>query len=388
MTAVLNYPTHVRRSKSECVAAVTEVASQAVRLEGIVKRYGNCVAVDGVSLNVSEGEFVSLLGPSGSGKTTTLMMIAGHETPDAGKILIGGRDLTALPAYKRNIGMVFQNYALFPHLDVFHNVAFPLRMRGVEKETIAREVGRALELVRLADFANRIPSQLSGGQCQRVALARALSFRPGTLLMDEPLSALDKNLREELQLELKTLQNRLGITTMYVTHDQSEAMTLSDRIAVFNRGKLIQVGTPSELYERPASLFVARFFGDITVIPGRVTASRAGLAHVTTESRLELWGRSNIALVEGARVAVCIRPEAIRLSQTTENVNRVEAMVFSIGYHGQSWKLAFVTESGMQLHAKFSNNGAGAPMQVGERAVLEFPHNQTTIITVEADDVI
>lgn len=366
--------------------ADVEAAPPAVRLDGIVKRYGTSTAVDNVSLDVGAGEFVSLLGPSGSGKTTTLMMLAGHQTPDAGKIFIDGRDVTSLPAYKRDIGMVFQNYALFPHLNVFRNVAFPLRMRSAAKDTIEREVSRALSLVRLSDLTDRFPSQLSGGQCQRVALARALVFRPSTLLMDEPLSALDKNLREELQLEIKALQNRLGITTLYVTHDQSEAMTLSDRIAVFNRGRLIQVGTPSELYEQPSSLFVAKFLGDISVMPGRVTDMRSGLTQVTTDSHLQLWGRSDVHMAEGARVAVCVRPESVQLAQAAGNKNQIGATALSIEYMGQNWKLSFVTESGAQLRARFSNSGMGAPMQAGEKVILEFPYNQTIIITMEADD--
>lgn len=363
------------------------VAPPAVRLDKIVKRYGTSVAVDNVSLDVSAGEFVSLLGPSGSGKTTTLMMLAGHQTPDAGRIFIDGRDLTALPAYKRNIGMVFQNYALFPHLNVFRNVAFPLRMRGATKDVIEREVGRALSLVRLSELTDRFPSQLSGGQCQRVALARALVFHPNTLLMDEPLSALDKNLREELQLEIKALQNRLDITTLYVTHDQSEAMTLSDRIAVFNRGRVVQIGTPSELYERPLSLFVARFLGDISVLPGRVIGMRAGFVQIATDAHQEVYGRSYAPLAEGTRVAACIRPESVHLASAPGECNRIGATALAVDYMGQNWKVAFATESGAQLRARFSNSGAGAPIQPSEKVVLEFPYDQTTIITMEADDV-
>ena len=230
-------------------------------LQAIAKRYGGVTAVDRLSLEVASGEFVSLLGPSGSGKTTTLMMIAGFIIPSSGSILLDGKNITRLPPYRRNIGMVYQNYALFPHMTVGRNVAFPLRMRGVGRDEIARRVGRALELVQLKGLSERRPTELSGGQQQRVALARALVFEPPLLLMDEPLGALDKKLRQELQSEIKRIQRETRGTVIYVTHDQEEALSLSDRVVVLNHGRIEQVGPPGELYERPRTRFVAEFLG-------------------------------------------------------------------------------------------------------------------------------
>ena len=233
-----------------------------VALTDLEKRFDRTNAVDGVSLDVRSGEFLTLLGPSGSGKTTTLMMIAGFETPTAGDIAIDGKSVVAMPPYRRNIGMVFQSYALFPHLTVADNIGFPLKQRGVPKDERARLVAEALELVHLPGYGSRYPRQLSGGQQQRVAVARAVVFKPRLLLMDEPLGALDKQLRENLQLEMRHLHADLGITFIYVTHDQEEALTMSDRIAVMNDGKVAQVGRPEDLYDRPTSRFVAGFIGE------------------------------------------------------------------------------------------------------------------------------
>jgi putative spermidine/putrescine transport system ATP-binding protein len=232
-----------------------------------VKSYdGRTRAVDGVDLSVQKGEFVTFLGPSGSGKTTTLMMLAGFEEPDSGSIKLAGKDITHTRSWKRNIGVVFQNYALFPHMTVRKNVAFPLKMRKVDKLTVERKTGEVLELVGLSGFADRYPSQLSGGQQQRVALARGLVFEPDVLLLDEPLGALDKNLREQMQVELKRIHREVGITMIYVTHDQTEAMTMSDRVVVFRGGQIEQVGQPIELYDRPRTRFVSEFIGDSNII--------------------------------------------------------------------------------------------------------------------------
>src|SRR5580698_4772396 len=249
----------------------------AVVLSGLEKRYDNVGAVRGVSLDIRSGEFLTLLGPSGSGKTTTLMMIAGFEVPSAGDIAIDGRSVVALPPHKRNIGMVFQNYALFPHLTVAENIGFPLKQRGVDRATRARKVAESLELVRLPGYQARTPRQLSGGQQQRVALARAIVFRPRLLLMDEPLGALDKQLRESLQLEMRRLHADLGITFIYVTHDQEEALTMSDRIAVMNEGRIAQVGTPEDLYDRPCDQFVASFIGESNFLPCVVRGFEDGM---------------------------------------------------------------------------------------------------------------
>jgi ABC-type Fe3+/spermidine/putrescine transport system ATPase subunit len=239
-----------------------------VELKAVRKRYGKVVAVDGVSLALREGEFFTLLGPSGCGKTTTLRLVAGFEEPEAGEVLIGGKQVNRLPPERRPIGMVFQNYALFPNMTVFGNVAFPLRLRRLPEEEVRRRVGELLELVHLAGLEGRYPRELSGGQQQRVALARALAREPKVLLLDEPLSALDAKIREELRSELKRLQWETGLTALYVTHDQEEALALSDRLAVMREGRVEQLGTPREVYEAPATPFVARFVGAGTLVPG------------------------------------------------------------------------------------------------------------------------
>ena len=242
----------------------------ALSLRALTKRYPNFTAVDAIDLDVAAGEFVTLLGPSGSGKTTTLMMVAGFTPPTSGDIHLNGRSLTALAPERRNIGVVFQNYALFPHMTVQDNVSFPLRMRNQNRQTIAEKVVAALRMVQLEQLGERLPKELSGGQQQRVALARALVFDPDLLLMDEPLGALDKNLREQMQFELKRLHAELGITILFVTHDQEEALTLSDRIALMNVGGIVQIGSAEELYESPATRFVAEFIGESNIIAGRV----------------------------------------------------------------------------------------------------------------------
>ncbi|MEV0388490.1 ABC transporter ATP-binding protein [Nonomuraea sp. NPDC050643] len=240
----------------------------AVDVRGVGKRYGEAVALDGVSLHVEPGEFMTLLGSSGSGKSTLLNVVAGFTRPSSGSVAVDGRDITKEPPYKRDLGMVFQHYALFPHMSVAENVAFPLRRRRVRGAELTRRVGEALDVVELGGLRDRRPAQLSGGQQQRVALARAIVFRPRVLLMDEPLGALDKRLREQLQLEIKRLHTELGITFVFVTHDQDEALTMSDRIALLRDGRIVQVGTPEDLYDRPASRYVAEFLGESNLLPG------------------------------------------------------------------------------------------------------------------------
>jgi len=254
----------------------------AVRLEGLVKRYGDVTAVAGVDLEIADGEFFSMLGPSGSGKTTTLRMIAGFETPTEGRVLLGGRDVTKLAPFERDVNTVFQDYALFPHMSVGDNVAYGLLVRKVPKAERLRRVGEILELVRLAGYDRRKPGQLSGGQRQRVALARALVNRPRLLLLDEPLGALDLKLREEMQIELKQIQGEVGITFIYVTHDQEEALTMSNRIAVFSAGRIEQVGAPADVYERPVTRFVAGFVGTSNLISGEAAQAIMGRAGVFT----------------------------------------------------------------------------------------------------------
>jgi putative spermidine/putrescine transport system ATP-binding protein len=277
----------------------------------VVKTYdGIRRAVDGVSLAIPKGEFVTFLGPSGSGKTTTLMMIAGFEDPSAGDIRLDGRSLVSIAPHRRNIGMVFQNYALFPHMTAADNVAFPLLMRGVERTEQQRRAAAALDTVGLASMANRHPRELSGGQQQRVALARALVFEPDVLLLDEPLGALDKNLREQMQVEIKHLHRSLGITTIFVTHDQSEAMTMSDRIAVFNNGRIEQFAAPLEVYARPATQFVGGFVGDSNFLDVVVSDPLLGVARSSVVGELVT---APSALTAGTAARLMVRPESFRI---------------------------------------------------------------------------
>ena len=282
-----------------------------IRLENLTKKYGDFVALNNFSINIRKGEFITFLGPSGSGKTTTLMLVAGFIFPTAGDIRIGDESIISKPANKRNLGIVFQNYSLFPHMTIADNIAFPLKMRKLDAHDIKGKVHDALELVHLAEFGNRYPKQLSGGQQQRVALARALVFRPPILLMDEPLGALDKNLREAMQLEIKSIQERLHITTIYVTHDQAEALTMSDRIAVMNNGGVEQIGTPKELYELPANRFVAGFIGETNFLEGRVSRADNDAYHIVSDQGDEFKVPKEKDLAVGARTCIAIRPEKL-----------------------------------------------------------------------------
>lgn len=282
-----------------------------LELTGLTKRYGDSVALDGVDLSIAPGEFMTLLGPSGSGKTTTLNMIAGFVEPDSGSILMGEKPLNGVPAHRRDIGVVFQHYALFPHMRVDANVAFPLRQRRVPKAEAARRVGEMLEIVGLGHLARRYPRELSGGQQQRVALARALVFGPRVLLLDEPLGALDKRLRESLQLEIKRIHREVGVTFVFVTHDQEEALVLSDRIAVFNNGRIEQVGTTEDLYERPGTLFAAEFLGDSNVLRGVV---RTGVRTELHCDGLRIAVPDGVP--DGATAALVLRPERVSAHDT------------------------------------------------------------------------
>ncbi|TAJ84469.1 MAG: ABC transporter ATP-binding protein, partial [Reyranella sp.] len=272
-------------------------------IQGVGKRFGDVVALDHVSLQVAQGELLTILGPSGSGKTTLLKVVAGFETPDGGTVKVGGTEITSLPPAKRDIGMVFQNYALFPHLSVAANVAFPLEMRNVARSEIQTRVGEALAMVELKGYEARLPRQLSGGQQQRVALARAIVFNPRLLLLDEPFGALDRKLRETMQLEVRRLQRRLGLTTIFITHDQEEALVLSDRIAVMNRGTIQQIATTTEIYERPANDFVADFVGESNIFHGTMSAPGT----VTLDGGRVLQVRSDKP--SGAKVGALMRPE-------------------------------------------------------------------------------
>ena len=306
-----------------------------VEFENVDKTYdGEYLAVNQLSLRIAKGEFLTFLGPSGSGKTTALMMLAGFEVPTAGEIRLDGRSLRQVPPYRRNIGVVFQNYALFPHMSVAENIAFPLSVRGISKSEMHGRVERALGLVRLGGFGQRRPTELSGGQQQRVALARALVFDPALVLMDEPLGALDKQLREQLQLEIKHIQRDLGITVVYVTHDQSEALTMSDRIAVFNAGVVQQIATPSDLYERPLNAFVAQFIGESNRLDGRIVALEGERCTVAVDDgQLVSALAVNIGPV-GARARLSIRPERVVVHPADREcdnvlVVRIEELIYN-----------------------------------------------------------
>jgi putative spermidine/putrescine transport system ATP-binding protein len=313
----------------------------ALALQGLTKRYGSFTAVADVSLRVERGEFLTLLGPSGSGKTTILMCIAGFVAPTAGAILLDGKDITPLPPERRDFGMVFQGYALFPHMTVAENVAFPLRVRKLSAADREAKVRAALDLVQLQGFAERLPRQLSGGQQQRVALARALVFDPALLLLDEPLSALDKKLRAELQEELKALHRRVGRTFVNVTHDQEEALSLSDRVAILNHGKLIQEGAPAHLYEQPRTRFVADFLGKSNFLQGEVRESvPGGFVIGAGATRIVQAVAENHRPAHGSRVLLSLRPEKIALmAEQDEADNVVEGRIAAWSYLGAGFGL-------------------------------------------------
>jgi putative spermidine/putrescine transport system ATP-binding protein len=325
-----------------------------VQFIGVEKSYdGRSLAVRDLTLDVGQGEFLTLLGPSGSGKTTTLNMLAGFERPTRGEILLAGRPVDRLPPYERNIGMVFQAYALFPHMTVGENVAFPLSVRRTPRAEIAGRVKRALTMVRLEKFADRRPAQLSGGQQQRVALARALVFEPSLVLMDEPLGALDKKLREQLQIEIKLLHERLGLTVVYVTHDQSEALTMSDRIAIFHDGELVQQGTPDVLYSQPRDAFVAGFIGENNILSGRVAAITNGHVRVTVTGGPDIMATAVGPLDRGADVLVAVRPEAVRVSADLPvGDNACSAVVTSQIYLGDHQRLLTEIGNGHRVTVK------------------------------------
>jgi spermidine/putrescine ABC transporter ATP-binding subunit len=294
----------------------TAADAAGVSLAGVKKWYGQVPAVRNVSLVVEPGEMVCLLGPSGCGKTTTLRMVAGLENPDAGEIRIGPTLVNGLAPWKRNLGMVFQNYALFPHMTVFENVAFGLNMRRLPAAEVRRQVDAAMAQVRLATFGDRRPSELSGGQRQRIALARAIVTKPSVLLLDEPLAALDKKLREQMQVEIKQLQRQVGVTTIFVTHDQEEALTLSDRIVVMDEGRIVQIGTPSEVYERPRSRFVSDFIGFTNSVSGQVNSIDGALTRVTIASGHVVTVPSGAGIATGDAVDLVIRPEKVVVDPT------------------------------------------------------------------------
>ena len=358
-------------------------AGATVSLAGLEKRFDGVGAVRGISLDIRSGEFLTLLGPSGSGKTTTLMMIAGFETPSAGDIVVDGRSVVATPPNKRNLGMVFQNYALFPHLTVADNIGFPLKQRGVARAERARAVGEALEVVRLPGYGKRYPRQLSGGQQQRVALARAIVFRPRLLLMDEPLGALDKQLREGLQTELRRLHGELGITFVYVTHDQDEALTMSDRIAVVNEGRIAQLGTPEDLYDRPASRFVASFIGESNFLPGALHGFEGDRALVSVGGAM-LHANAAARPAPGSPVTLTVRPERMyfagsRLADDAME-NRLQATVTEATFAGDCCRYQCRVAGGEVFTVKQACGAAIRRHQAGDTVDLAWSAADTSLV--------
>jgi putative spermidine/putrescine transport system ATP-binding protein len=353
------------------------------------KVYDESVAVDGVSFSLAEGEFLTLLGPSGSGKTTTLQMISGLTFPTSGDILLEGKPLNPLPPYKRNIGVVFQNYALFPHMTVARNIAFPLEARSVSSLEIKRRVKEMLEIVGLPGYEERYPAQLSGGQQQRVALARAMVFRPRLLLMDEPLGALDKKLREQIQLEIVRLHQEFGMTIIYVTHDQEEALVMSDRVAVFNNGRIEQLSTPADIYENPSTLFIADFIGDSNIIPVSVVA-REGASYVVQGSST-MRGRATAELSNGQKAVMVVRPERVHIgaaqSADEPGMNSIAGRVKSVIYLGKSRKYIIAADSGQEIIAlEQCVEGQAMPVMGEGTAVVARWKAQEGMVLPEAPD--
>jgi len=360
-----------------------------VRLVDVVKKFGDFLAVDHINLEVRDGEFFSLLGPSGCGKTTTLRMIGGFEQPTSGLIELQGKDVTWLPPYQRNVNTVFQSYALFPHLTIYENVAFGLRRRKVKDSEIKSRVGEMLRLVELPGYERRKPTQISGGQAQRVALARALINRPAVLLLDEPLGALDLKLRKQMQVELKRIQQEVGITFIYVTHDQEEAMTMSNRIAVMNRGQYEQLGDPESLYERPTTRFVAGFLGVSNLLPATIAGQADGyvLAQLGDDARV----RVPRGLVNGHdTIEVGVRPEKIRMHKATEDIpagaNELQGTVVDASYLGVSTSYVVQSRTGARLVVYEQNverTDHGSLHRPGEAVRLSWSPDHTFVVNVD-----
>jgi putative spermidine/putrescine transport system ATP-binding protein len=354
---------------------------------GIGKRFGPFRALQDISLDIARGEFLTLLGPSGSGKTTLLLILAGFEAPSEGKLLSDGRDVTALPAEARSYGMVFQGYALFPHMTVEANIAFPLQVRGIGAAEIRRKVGAIVERVGLKGQEKKHPAKLSGGQQQRVALARALVFEPGVLLLDEPFSALDKNLRESMQVEVKRLHEETGTTFVFVTHDQSEALALSTRIAIFNHGRLLQIGKPSEVYERPANRFVAEFLGEINLLPLSDVAPESGCIGGRFEThRLTVAGvPTDGGGVNGGSI-LAVRPEhlSIAAQPPAGAGNALRARVESATYLGGVTRLKLRTAGGTALTMSLASGGAAPILAGGGELWITWPAEQGFLLPASA----
>ena len=336
-----------------------------VRFDKVDKSYdGKLLVVKDLNLDIAEGEFITMLGPSGSGKTTCLMMIAGFETPTNGEIFLDSNPISNIPPHKRGIGMVFQNYALFPHMTVFENLAFPLKVRKISKEDIGKKVDKALSMVSLSGFENRMPGQLSGGQQQRVAVARALVFDPAVVLMDEPLGALDKNLRESMQYEIKHIHENIGVTVVYVTHDQGEALTMSNRIAVFNDGKVQQLSSPDKLYEEPENSFVAKFIGENNRFDGEILDVSNGVCKVKIGQE-EILANPISVKSKGEKTTVSIRPERALINPKDKMDNNQKGKIEEVIYHGDHTRLRINLLGNSEFILKVPNSSQNLDLKLG-----------------------
>ena len=357
-----------------------------LKIRDLRKTYGPVVALAGANIDLREGEFLTLLGPSGSGKTTMLMLIAGLIQPDSGEVWIDGNLATYAPTFKRDIGMVFQNYALFPHLSVYENIAFPLRMRKVPDETIAKEVSRVLDIIQLPDVADRLPRQLSGGQQQRIALARCIVYRPSIILMDEPLGALDKKLRDQMQLEIKHMHTMLGITVLYVTHDQEEALVMSDRICLMNLGEIHQLGTPNDLYFRPETVFAADFLGESNLLDATVAAAGRDVVHLKGPGDVVIRGSPRGDPREGAAIKFMVRPENIRLlGDGEEMANVITATLEDVILVGQVTKIYARLPDGTPITATQLTTVDLAPAESGSEVRFGWSE-ETTVLLLDSQE--
>jgi len=360
----------------------TESRGAPIEIDNLSKHFGKVKAVKDARLDIKAGEFITFLGPSGSGKTTTLMMVAGFLIPTYGDIRVNGKSIVTIPAHKRNIGMMFQHYALFPHMTVARNIAFPLEMRHIPKETIKKRVAWALDLVKLTEFKNRRPNQLSGGQQQRVALARAIVFEPPVLLLDEPLGALDAKLRENMQIELKSLHSQLGTTVLYVTHDQAEALTLSDRICVFNEGRIMQVGTPDALYNLPENRFVADFIGETNFLTGEVVSREERGCTIKLGKGLSVAGLYRDTFAPPDKWATfSLRPEKILLGKTAGRAdNTYKGIVQELLYLGEITKYRIKLGNSIELNVKATNRQGEKLLSKGETTTVGWEKEDMLLV--------
>jgi len=347
-----------------------------VKFAKVDKSYdGKVLVVKDLNLDIAEGEFITMLGPSGSGKTTCLMMLAGFETPTNGEIYLDGNPISNIPPHKRGIGMVFQNYALFPHMTVYENLAFPLRVRKIQKDEIDKKVDKALSMVSLAGYESRMPGQLSGGQQQRVAVARALVFDPAVVLMDEPLGALDKNLRESMQYEIKHIHESIGVTVVYVTHDQGEALTMSNRIAVFNDGKVQQLSSPDQLYESPVNSFVAKFIGENNTFAGEVIDVTNGKCKVKLNSGGEIFANPITVKSKGEKTTVSLRPERALINPDEKMDNSHKGKIEEVIYHGDHTRVRLNLLGNNEFILKVPNSSANLDIKLGNEINIGWNSN-------------